>query len=232
MCNLCVRGRIIPVSRGYLAFARPVRERRVVSATKIAFSCSLSGKMCGLLRRVCLVYWNLFLCQKTSVGSQCKEVGSWFVRGCWIFAGPCMFLVVNLPSQRASRCCIPPSLSIGGCRPLLLVSVQYISLLDSYNLQTTQSFQWLEFSAIPFGSSIGGCRPCLLVAVQYTSLPDSYSLQTVKSFQWLEFSAIPSGSSIGSCRSLLLVAGQWSCRSCLLVLVLGVVGQLVLIPGP
>jgi len=42
------RGRIL-VSGGYLAFARPVRERHVVSTTKIAFSCSLSRKTCGLL---------------------------------------------------------------------------------------------------------------------------------------------------------------------------------------
>ena len=37
------------MSGGYLAFACPVRGRRVVSATKIAFSCSLSGKTYGLL---------------------------------------------------------------------------------------------------------------------------------------------------------------------------------------
>jgi len=78
------------VSGGYLAFPCPVKGRHVVSATKIAFSYSLSGKTCGLLifqegmRRLL----ELVTCQKTSAGSQCKELGNWFVRGCWILAGP------------------------------------------------------------------------------------------------------------------------------------------------
>jgi len=52
---LCQWGRIIPVSVGYLAFACPVRRRRVVSAAKTVFSCGLSGKtvIYSFFKRVC-----------------------------------------------------------------------------------------------------------------------------------------------------------------------------------
>jgi len=79
------------VSGGYLAFACLVRRRCVVSATGIAFSYSLLGKMCGSL---IFQEGMSHLLELVLV----SEEENWFVRGCLILVGPCVLLIVNLPS--------------------------------------------------------------------------------------------------------------------------------------